>query len=78
MNQQNAGQNEKIYRRNFAFFLLDGILFIVALGVMGSTTVIPDFVRRLTDSEIIIGLSSSIFSIGYTLPQLIIAIVSID
>ena len=73
MNQQNAGQNEKIYRRNFAFFLLDGILFIVALGVMGSTTVIPDFVRRLTDSEIIIGLSSSIFSIGYTLPQLIVA-----
>jgi len=69
----NADNNEATYRHNFPFFLLDGILFTVALGMLGSTTVIPDFVRRLTDSEIIIGLSSSIFSIGFTLPQLFIA-----
>jgi len=68
-----AGQHEGIYRRNFIFFLLDGILFSVAIGMIGSTTVIPDFVRRLTDSEILIGLSSSMFGIGYTLPQLFIA-----
>lgn len=70
---QHADTHEAVYRRNFVFFLLDGILFSVALGVIGATTVIPDFVRQLTDSEIIIGLSSSIFSIGYTLPQLFIA-----
>lgn len=64
---------EKTYRRNFALFLLDGILFTVALGMIGSTTVIPDFVGRLTDSKIIIGLSASLFSVGYTLPQLFVA-----
>lgn len=64
---------EKIYRHNFVYFLIDGILFMVALGIISSTTVIPDFVRRLTDSEILIGLSGSLFTIGYTLPQLFIA-----
>lgn len=64
---------EKTYRRNFILFLIDGVLFIVALGMMGSTTVIPDFVGRLTDSKIIIGLSASLFSVGYTLPQLFVA-----
>ena len=64
---------EKIYRRNFAAFLTDAILFTLAMGIIGTTTVIPDFVRRLTDSEILIGLSGNLFTIGYTLPQLFIA-----
>jgi MFS family permease len=64
---------ERIYRRNFIFFVADGILFMVAMGIIGPTTVIPDFVRRLTDSEILIGLSGSIFTIGFTLPQLLVA-----
>jgi MFS family permease len=64
---------ERIYRRNFVYFLADNILFTVAMGIISSTTVIPDFVRRLTDSEILIGLSGSIFTIGFTLPQLFIA-----
>ncbi len=64
---------ERVYQRNFFFFLTDGILFTVAMGIIGGTTVIPDFVRRLTDSEILIGLSGSLFEIGWTLPQLFIA-----
>ncbi|MBI1259570.1 MAG: MFS transporter [Chloroflexi bacterium] len=66
-------QRERIYRRNFVFFLTDNTLFTVAMGILGATTVIPDFVRRLTDSEILIGLSGSLFTIGFTLPQLFIA-----
>lgn len=64
---------ERIYRRNFLFFLIDNILFTVAMGIIGATTVIPDFIRRLTDSEILIGLSGSLFTFGFTLPQLLIA-----
>ncbi len=64
---------ETVYRRNFIYFLTDSILFSVAIAIISSTTVIPDFVRRLTDSEILIGLSGSLFTIGYTLPQLFIA-----
>jgi MFS family permease len=64
---------ERIYRRNFPFFLADSILFTVAISIIGSATVIPDFVRRLTDSEILIGLASTLFTVGFTLPQLFIA-----
>ncbi len=66
-------QLEPIYRRNFFFFVTDGIFFMVAMGIIGSTTVIPDFVRHLTNSEVLIGLSSSLFDVGWTLPQLFIA-----
>ncbi|MFC1960348.1 MFS transporter [Chloroflexota bacterium] len=66
-------KRERVYRSNFAFFLVDGILFTVALGMMGANTVIPDFIRQLTDSEILIGLSSSLFEIGWLLPQLFVA-----
>jgi MFS family permease len=66
-------QREQIYRRNFLFFLTDGILFTVAMNIIGATTVIPDFIRHLTNSEIIIGYASSVFDVGFTLPQLFIA-----
>lgn len=66
-------QRENTYRRNFGLFLIDGILFSVAMALLGTTTVIPDFVRNLTDSEILIGFSGSLFEIGWTLPQLFIA-----
>jgi MFS family permease len=64
---------ERIYRRNFFFFLADNISFNVAMGIIGSTTVIPDFVRRLTGSEILIGLAGSLSTVGNTLPQLLVA-----
>lgn len=64
---------DAVYRRNFYFFLADGILFSVAISLIGPTTVIPDFIRRLTDSEVLIGLSSSLFEFGWMLPQLFMA-----
>ena len=64
---------EPVYRRNFVFFLVDSILFSVAMGIIGQTTLIPDFVRHLTHSEVLIGLSGSLFSICWALPQLFIA-----
>lgn len=66
-------QREKVYRKNFVFFLTDGILFTLAMNILGPSTLIPDFIRRLTSSEILIGLSSSLFDVGWTLPQLFIA-----
>ncbi|MBN1964964.1 MAG: MFS transporter [Anaerolineae bacterium] len=64
---------EPVYRRNFVFFLLDGILFSVAMSIMSNSTVIPDFIRRLTDSEVLISLSSNLFEIGWLIPQLFMA-----
>jgi MFS family permease len=64
---------EKIYRRNFVYFLADNILFNIAASIIGATTVVPDFVRHFTSSEILIGLFGSLMSIGNSLPQLFIA-----
>ncbi|MFZ4814993.1 MAG: MFS transporter [Phototrophicaceae bacterium] len=64
---------EPTYRRNFPFFLIDGILFTLALNIIGPSTVVPDFIRSLTSSEILIGLAASLFDIGSGLPQLFIA-----
>src|SRR4051812_15946623 len=72
-NKLSPAQREGIYRRNFFLLLIDGTLFMVALNIVGATTVIPDFVRHLTNSEVLIGLSGSVFDIGWTLPQLFIA-----
>ncbi|MEZ4660508.1 MAG: MFS transporter [Caldilineaceae bacterium] len=68
-----APEREKIYRRNFVYFLIDSILFTLAMSIIGTNTVIPDFLRQLTDSEILIGFSGNLFTIGFTLPQLLIA-----
>ncbi len=68
-----AAAKEQVFRRNFKYFLADTILFNLAMGIIGTTTVIPDFVRQLTSSEILIGLSGSMFTVGYMLPQLFIA-----
>ncbi len=66
-------QLESTYRSNFLLFLVDGILFTIAMGIIGTTTVIPDFIRQLTDSEVLIGLSSSLFEVGWMMPQLFMA-----
>jgi MFS family permease len=65
--------HDRIYRRNFIFFLADFVLFSVAFNLIGSTTVIPDFVRKLTGSEILIAFSSQMFEILWLMPQLLVA-----
>ena len=62
---------EAAYKRNYRLFLMDAILFTVAMNLIGGSTVIPDFIRHLTDSKVLIGLSSNLFEIGWLLPQLV-------
>lgn len=66
-------ERDRIYRLNYYVFLADFVVFGVAINFIGATTVIPDFVRKLTDSEVLIGLSGQLFEIGWLLPQLLIA-----
>jgi MFS family permease len=66
-------EHERTYRRNFVYMLLDFILFGVGMGLLSPTTVIPDFVRRLTDYEVLIALSSQLFEAAWLLPQLLVA-----
>lgn len=64
---------ERVYRRNFPLFLGDYVLMMIGFNLIGPTTVIPDFVRQLTTSEVLIGLASQMFEVGFMLPQLLVA-----
>jgi MFS family permease len=61
------------YRRNFAAFVGDYIGFALALTFASTTTVLPDLVGRLTDSEVIVGLLSTVSGGAWLVPQLIFA-----
>jgi MFS family permease len=61
------------YRRNFAAFVVDYVFFGIALGFMNLSSVVPAFVRQLTASAPVIGLSSTLFAGGFQLPQSLFA-----
>ncbi len=58
------------YRWNFTAFTLDYAIFLLGFGFISPITVIPAFVSQLTNSAPLIGLASSVFNAGWTLPQL--------
>jgi MFS family permease len=59
------------YRWNSIVFLVDYVCFVgVVLALIDPTSVLPAFVRQLTDSEFVVGLVSTIFHGGWLLPQL--------
>ena len=61
------------YRRNFICFVLDYVFFGVGMAFASQTTVLPSFVSQLTDAPPLIGLSSTIMTGAWLLPQLIAA-----
>ena len=61
------------YRRNFICFVLDYVFFGVALAFVSQTTVLPSFISQFTDSAPLIGLSSTVQTGAWLLPQLIAA-----
>ncbi len=60
-------------RWNFTVNALDVAFFLLALSMVSQTTIMPLLVLRLTDSTLAIGLIPAIASVGYLLPQLLIA-----
>ncbi len=48
------------YRRNYSVFLGEATLFGVGLVFASTTTVLPDFVSRLTGSAVFVGLIVSL------------------
>ncbi len=61
------------YRRNFAALFGDYVGFALAMTFVGSTTVLPALVGRLTESEVAVGMVSTVSSGAWLLPQLIFA-----
>ncbi len=68
--------NLEVYKSlkfNLTVNILDGGFFGFALGFASFSTVIPLFVSTMTDSAILIGLIPAIHSVGWQLPQLLLA-----
>src|SRR5260221_9982952 len=59
--------------RNFILLFMDFALFGAGMSLIGSTTVVPDFVSRLTNSDTLIGLAGSSYAFAWLIPQLLIA-----
>ncbi|NLG72600.1 MAG: MFS transporter [Chloroflexi bacterium] len=53
--------------------LMDGGFFGFAVGIASFVTVIPLFVSTMTDSAVLIGLIPAIHSVGWQLPQVLMA-----
>lgn len=68
-----TSQIEQHYRHNFIVNVLDGTFFWAGSSFIASTTILPAYVSRLTDSTLLIGLLSMIGSMGWLLPQLFTA-----
>jgi MFS family permease len=68
-----SAEIEKNYRWNFTVNLLDGATFWFGISFISSTTIVPLFVSKLTDSPFIIGLVAVIAQGSWFLPQLFTA-----
>jgi MFS family permease len=63
-------QIEQDLQHNFIFNVLDGAFFWFGSGFFASRTILPLYVTRFSDSELLLGLLSTITTTGWLLPQL--------
>ena len=61
------------YRWNFAVNMLDGVAFWIGLSFASTTTIMPLFVSKLSDSPLPLGLLAVVAQGGWFLPQLFTA-----
>jgi MFS family permease len=61
--------DKPVVRRNFAFNIVEGALFVSTTGFNSIQTVIPALVSRLGGSNVLVGAVSVIFYVGVFLPQ---------
>jgi len=64
---------DRNYRRNAIAIMIDNSMFyLISLG-LSQYTILPLYLSKLTDSNLLIGLIPTVFVIGFALPQLWIA-----
>ncbi len=60
-------------RRNFRFALLQGTFMRINLAFADSSTVLPAFIHKLSGSDLLVGLTGSMMTVGWMWPQLLIS-----
>jgi MFS family permease len=69
--------SEKYFKRNFFLGVTNGILFNFAWAFTSGSTVLPLFISKLTSSSILVGLASTLEAVGWALPQMAVAAVTL-
>ena len=67
------GEVKKNYRWNFSAILLEWVFFYTGMSFASLNTVLPAFARHLTSSNLLIGLIPCLSTLGWFLPQILIA-----
>ena len=73
MNEERNSKTESELRRNFTLGLIQGAFMRLAHTFVEGSTILSAFVLRLTNSNVMVGLVSSMMSAGWMLPQLFIS-----
>lgn len=68
---------EKYFKLNFFLGVANGILFNFAWAFTSGSTVLPLFISKLTSSSILVGLASTLEAVGWALPQMAVAAVTL-
>jgi MFS family permease len=68
---------EKYFKLNFFLGVANGILFNFAWAFTSASTVLPLFISKLTSSSILVGLASTLEAVGWALPQMAVAAVTL-
>ncbi len=71
--EQVAAEVEQNYRWNFAVNLIDSTWFWFGISFASSSTIVPLFISKLTDSTLAIGLVAVLAQGGWLMPQLLSA-----
>ncbi len=68
--------NDKSYkhqRHNFRVALAQGVLIRISLAFADPTTILSVFIKQLTRNDLLVGLTGSVMTAGWMLPQLLIS-----
>jgi MFS family permease len=61
------------YRYNLLLLIGDTVFFGLLMAFINNQSVLPDFVGRLTQSEVLVGLIGVLMPLGWMVPQLVVA-----
>ncbi|MTV48569.1 MFS transporter [Heliobacillus mobilis] len=64
---------DAVDRRNFYFMTANGALYFTALAFIDSNIIVPLFLNNLTHSPLLVGLAATVRSVGFFLPQILLA-----
>ena len=62
---------EQNFRWNFSVNMIDTVFFLFGVSLISSSTIVPLFISKLTDSSFAIGLAAMVAQGGWFLPQIL-------